>query len=220
MVASRDFGLEGSDGLLHVDGLRGGTVTEIATFLRDLENAYNAIYFYNHSIARWEDRYRHYRRFGPPEVFFNVFEQPDNEFSATSIPSDVVFPECRLELKRISIQSPGFWEFVGSLNPLQQLREYLNDRHERRKDSDYRMMAEKERLKLENDLLQRQIVEKDLEILTRQAEMMERWGFRKRDIQQMAWARLGRPLSQLGQHQDSRLIGGAASQGTIDGTLP
>ena len=31
-------------------------------------------------------------------------------------------------------ESPGFWEFLGSLNPLEVIRRYLNDRHERAKD--------------------------------------------------------------------------------------
>ena len=55
-----------------------------------------------------------------------------------------------LQLKSVVLQSPGFWEFFGKWNPLEALRLYLNDRHERRKDFAYRNQADAERLALEN----------------------------------------------------------------------
>ena len=70
-------------------------------------------------------------------------------------------PDYRLEIRRIQINSPGFWEFLGALNPLQQIREYLNDRHRRRQDHKYREQAERERLMLENEMIRRQIWEKE-----------------------------------------------------------
>src|SRR5690606_29760866 len=66
-------------------------------------------------------------------------------------------PQDRLVLNRVRIESPGFWEFLGSLNPLLHIREYLNDRHRRRQDQEYREASEKKRLELENELLQAQI---------------------------------------------------------------
>jgi len=46
---------------------------------------------------------------------------------------NIVLPSERLFFSKVNIQSPGFWEVMGSLNPLQQIREYLKDRHERKK---------------------------------------------------------------------------------------
>ena len=38
----------------------------------------------------------------------------------------------RVRVKRIEIHSPGILEFLGKLNPLEQIRLYLNDRHQRK----------------------------------------------------------------------------------------
>ncbi|ENM3796771.1 hypothetical protein NTH45_003415 [Vibrio cholerae] len=72
-------------------------------------------------------------------------------------------PEHYLEIIGVEFHSPGFWEFLGKLNPLEVLRQYLNDRHERKKDEDYRNTLEKEKLGIENDILKleftRQVIE-------------------------------------------------------------
>jgi hypothetical protein len=60
----------------------------------------------------------------------------------------------RLRLGRVSIDSPGVWEFIGKLNPLETLRLALNDFREWRKDKDYRNDAESTRLRVENLLRQ------------------------------------------------------------------
>jgi len=61
-------------------------------------------------------------------------------------------PKDLLEIASFSIHSPGFWEVLGGLNPLQQIREYLNDRHKRRQDREFREAAEKKKLEIENEL--------------------------------------------------------------------
>src|SRR5206468_3287516 len=60
--------------------------------------------------------------------------------------SESILPDDRLTIRKIQVASPGFWEFFGSLNPLQQIREYLNDRHKRRQDREYREKSEAEKL--------------------------------------------------------------------------
>jgi hypothetical protein len=189
----------GAEQTLRIKVLRGGTVTEIATFLTDLEGAYNALYAFEWTISHWQRR----RRFFPP--FF-----PDEFFGL--LPSDQdardVLPEYRLELKRVSIQSPGWLEVLGALNPLREIREYLKDRHERRKDHEYREPAEKDRLVLENDLLRRQILEKETSIFRDQVALLKEAGVSEDEIRQFIWSRLGQPLARLGRHQDTKLIEG------------
>jgi hypothetical protein len=58
----------------------------------------------------------------------------------------------------VQLTSPGFWDFLGKLMPLETIRQYLNDRHERAKDREYRNEAEEKRLDLENRLLEMKIV--------------------------------------------------------------
>ncbi|WP_298510131.1 hypothetical protein [uncultured Kordia sp.] len=62
----------------------------------------------------------------------------------------------RLFLNRVSISSPGFWEFLGKLNVFEQLRLYLNERHERKKDRDYRNRNEQKKSELSNEYMQKQ----------------------------------------------------------------
>jgi hypothetical protein len=122
---------------------------------------------------------------------------------------DTVLPEHRLFIRSVRIESPGFWEVVASLNPLQQLREYLNDRHKRRQDKEYREAAERDRLILENELIQRHVWEKENSVLGERIKLLKDMGLSDQEIRQLVWAQVGKPLAQLGRHQDSRLIGGA-----------
>ncbi len=207
-MVQRDWRLEHRDELLRIKGLRGGTISEITEFLNDMEQAYNAIYAFDLRLSYWRGS-RLYRRriFGPDEWLGLDPSFLDGRLDFSDDPSQVL-PEYRLQLTRVSIQSPGFWEFLGGLNPLQQMREYLRDRHERRKDREYRETAEKEKLKLENELLQREIIEKDTGILRDQIVILREIGLTDVEVRQVVWARLGKPLSQLGRHQDRGLIEG------------
>lgn len=207
----RDWHIGGRDGSLQIKALRGGTVTEISTFLRDAEDAYNALFLFNNQVSSLRYGRKHFRRFLEPEELFLTagFGLMSNSFFAeTGTDKESILPEYRLELTRVVIRSPGFWEFLGGLNPLQQLREYLKDRHERRKDMEFRECSEKKRLELENELLQRQILEKENSVLRGQLEIMREYGFDDGEIRQVVWRNLGPPLARLGQHQDTGLIEG------------
>lgn len=62
---------------------------------------------------------------------------PNPAFEIQSVES-MVLPSDRLVLSSVHLSSPGFWEFLGAMNPLEIIRKYLQDRHERRKDSEFR----------------------------------------------------------------------------------
>jgi hypothetical protein len=100
---------------------------------------------------------------------------------------------------------------LGSLNPLQQIREYLNDRHKRRQDKEFREAAESEKLRLENELIQRQIWEKENAVLRDRILVLKEVGYSEQEIRQLIWAQVGKPLAVLGRHQDSGLIEGAST---------
>jgi hypothetical protein len=128
--------------------------------------------------------------------------------------SDIA-PGDELELTQVEIHSPGIWEFLGQVNPLQQIREYLNDRHERRKDSEYREFSEKEKLELENQLLRKQLQREDLQILQDELGMLRELGFDENDLRQLVWQRIGQPLARLGKHQDNGLIGRSGNKNAV-----
>jgi len=189
-------------GELRIKGLRGGTISEITEFLVDFEGAYISFYSFEATLLRWRRARRYWPDFFFREELFGIGMEHDPDAPEYIVPTD------RLELSRVLIESPGFWEFAGALNPLQQLREYLKDRHERRKDHLYRESAEKERLELENELLQAQILEKEGSILRSQILTLRELGYSQEEIRELVWTRLGPPLSRLGRHQDRGLIEG------------
>ncbi|MBV9512110.1 MAG: hypothetical protein JO303_17700 [Caulobacteraceae bacterium] len=108
----------------------------------------------------------------------------------------------RLILAAVDIASPGVWEFLGSLHPLEVLRRYLNDRHERRKDRDYRETAEQRRLHLENLKLEDGIIADRI-------RLAREMGATDRDLAPLLNALVNRPLAALDKHQDRQLIGAA-----------
>ena len=67
----------------------------------------------------------------------------------------MITPQYELVLDGVSLSSPGAWDFLGKLNPLDVIRQYLTDRHERRKDKEYREAHENRKLYLENKLLEK-----------------------------------------------------------------
>ena len=193
-------------GKLIISANRGGTIAEISAFLSDLENAYIALY----SFDQIRLRQRWWRRF-PPEFLIELGYPylPLGHLTSAPLKTEMLAPNARLSLERVRIESPGFWEFAASLNPLQQIREYLNDRHRRRQDREYREESEKKRLELDNELIQRQIEKMDRDAAREWIEIMRDYGYDKEDIDKIIWMRIGNSMSRLGRHQDTRLIDGA-----------
>jgi len=182
---------------------RAGTVKELTNYLTDLENAYNSLHAldrfldYNHPESRSSRRMRH---------FIYEFGLPLNSSLKLDRSPELIKPIDTLVISRISIRSPGFWEIVGSLNPLQQIREYLKDRHERRKDIEWREANEKEKAILENELIQKQIIDYDNKLQVDRIKILKEIGFSNEEIRELIWANAGKPLMELGKHQDNGII--------------
>ncbi len=202
-------------GSLRIFTRRAGTVSEIVGLLQDIEQAYNKIFFFysfldsfdRERFFMWRLSWREWREFGFPRLFWIPFVSfPQFEYP------EAMLPEYKLEVRRIEIESPGFWEFCGALNPLQQIREYLHDRHKRRQDREYREQAERERLQLENELIRRQIWEKENSVLRERINVLREIGFSDEEIRWLIWKYVSQPLIALGKHQDLGLIENADSQ--------
>jgi hypothetical protein len=134
-------------------------------------------------------------------VAFGQSSDPLGDQSLMLLPSE------RLVLAAVELHSPGFWDFVGKVNPLRILLEYLRDRHERRKDKDYRNSAEAEKLRLENERRHLENQQLAMEVLQRHITLARGLGISRRDLVPLVNARVLAPLDRLAQLQDSGLIG-------------
>jgi hypothetical protein len=105
----------------------------------------------------------------------------------------------QLVLSAVKLSSPGFWEFLGKLNPLEVMRQYLNDRHERRKDREYRESAEERRLRLENLKLEN-------EVISGRIRIAKELGATDRDLAPLLNELVNKPLLSLDRHQDKDVI--------------
>jgi hypothetical protein len=107
------------------------------------------------------------------------------------------------------MKSPGYWDFLGKLNPLEVTRQYLQDRHERRKDREYREAAEKRRLDLDNTLLENKVIKERIEIA-------KNLGATEEDLAPLLNELVIKPVRELDRYQDR----GAIETGEIVKGLP
>jgi hypothetical protein len=105
----------------------------------------------------------------------------------------------RLVIAEVDLHSPGFWNFLGNLNPLEVIRQYINDRHERRKDKSYRESAEARKLELENLKLEN-------EVLRERIKIAKELGATEQDLAPLLNELVFRPLRALDRHQDRGVI--------------
>src|SRR5262249_41492767 len=113
---------------LRIRSSRLGEVGEVVRYLQEVENAYNHIFAFDLTVEEAKERY------GEETFSWRPRRQTSRTLRQIRDPLSVVLPENRLRLHAVSIQSPGFWEFLGTLNPLETIRKYLGDRYERKKD--------------------------------------------------------------------------------------
>jgi hypothetical protein len=107
---------------LRINAEGGVPVSSARELLASMEHAYNGLLILQ-SMAE-------------PRGMSNPSWIPAADFSVEAS-SGMVLPKDRLVLSAAALSSPGFFEFLGSLNPLEVIRKYLVDRHERRKDREY-----------------------------------------------------------------------------------
>jgi hypothetical protein len=169
-------------------------VEEVVKFLSSFENAYNHVYAFDLLIKQLNGSYE--------ASTYRYSKSGVRSIRLIKRPSDVVLPEDQLRLSRIVIESPGFWDAIGAFSPLETIRHYLNDRHERRKDREYRESLEAERLQLEKDKLRTEIVKARVGLLRDVGVPEDR-------IRTALTHYVVIPLAELEKHQDSGLIDGA-----------
>ncbi len=181
--------------VIRVDASRLGEVQEIMTYLRVIEDTYNHLCAFGLIMDDFMKKYA-------KELAYSWPTDKARSIRTIKIPSNVIMPEERLVLHRVRVESPGFWDFLGKLNPLEVLRQYLSDRHERRKDKAYREGFEAERMRLDNERLKTQVVNE-------QADLLREHGVPEDRIREALVRHLIGPLKEIDRFQDSHLIAGA-----------
>jgi hypothetical protein len=106
---------------LDIIALRAGQVRDIVGYLQALESAYNNIYALDVLIeqATGQGEVRYWTRTRRRSI------KPVKD------PHELVLPEDRLSLISVSIQSSGFWAFLGAVNPLETIRKWMVDQERR-----------------------------------------------------------------------------------------
>lgn len=195
-------------GFLRIDGRGGVTAEQMRELLTVLDGAYASVSradaFVRRELAVARAARRWARHWGPPELFLPLAAyRVGGPAAIESIP--VGHP---LVVSQVTLRSPGFWEFMGSLNPLEVLRQYLNDRHERRKDDTFRSPAEAERLAIENASLKLDVVRQYLDL---QREYADELGAVE-GLQDEIVGAIRPALGRLGEVDDRRLIEGPSAR--------
>lgn len=156
---------------LRVDIIEEPLVSDLRDLLETLERSYNGLLTFENSIDSFVERMRRLepllrrtwflRDLDRPEFLELLPADPRYGLAVTTADRDLstlILPRDRLVLARAQLSSPGFVEVVGSLNPLEVIRKHLEDRHKRRQDRDYRELAERRRLELDNLILETEAV--------------------------------------------------------------
>ena len=157
----------GSQARLRFQGDSPVGLDEVCATLAALDGAYRAVDHYKNlvrSAKLWaaEPRFGLWVREGPPRKGTAFW---------TGLVTERFDDELGLDLVSVVIESPGFWEFIGALNPLEQLRGYLVERHERMKDREYRNDAERRRLDAEASISEAAIRSAQVEVTLKEFEV-------------------------------------------------
>lgn len=212
--------IENSQALLVVDSEGGFPVYRVRDFLRTIDAAYNYLYVAGLLIAN-----EYLRR----EAFSWIKSEQERRFGRLVPKAD------RLILKSVELHSPGNWKFLGLSDVVEQLRLYLQDRHERKKDKTYRIDEDKRSLILANELkaldIARQHLElekegyrrkheeenlqldtrlKEGELVKQRIEIAKAMGATEEELRGIFERFMRQPLEALDKYQDAGLIAGAS----------
>jgi len=106
-------------------------LSEARALLDAMQGAYDGLTAFNTISEDYINAYRRQERYGFPfRIYGPALSLPTQHIPAAQV---VAFDQVII-LQRVQLSSPGFWEFLGAWNPLDQIRRYLNDRHQRKLD--------------------------------------------------------------------------------------
>lgn len=172
--------------ILRVRTIGPSEVEHIVSFLYALNEAYVCLYRFHRLIETAVG----YSKKGIPFSVIDILNGKN---------ASVILPGNRLVLRSVTISSPGGWEFLGSLNPLETLRKYYQDKHERKKDAAYRAALEADEHSLRNEALRNKVI-------AEQIKMLKSLGVSDEDIREVALQLFKRPLNRLDIEADHQVM--------------
>jgi hypothetical protein len=193
-------------GSLRIESSGGWPVTDVVEFLDSFRSAYEGLMILDALLRSFTQEAQRFGR----RIPYTLGEYPDLSFYSLSMPSlaltlpqevfaHLIRPQDRLILLRARFSSPGFWEFMGSLNPLEVVRKYLDDRHRRRQDREYREGQERRRLELDNLLLENQVFRERI-------QLAQELGLPGEALVPLINRFVGEPMQRLGTTEDRGVI--------------
>lgn len=192
--------------ILVVESEGGIRLSDVRKFLAEIEDAYNRILLFLNLIdslrlsqltARTLPLAARFVEYGPAALAFGGAVKPIH-FTKSSVAA-MVGKSQLLILKSVHLGSHGNWKLLGVSDSLEVLRKFLNDRHERRKDKDYREATDEERRHLENELLR-------THVLAEKIKMARQLGATDEDLAPLLNELLYEPLDGLATFQDRGII--------------
>jgi hypothetical protein len=193
------------DSVLLLPGAGGVEAARIRDLVGAVHDAHSGLIAYDRIVSR--GRYREY-------LVAPWFFEPETTWLQSGwrgLADSIVLEDERLVVASVELSSPGVWTFLGALNPLETLRKYLDDRHGRRQDREYREAEEKRQLKLENDA-------REIAVLRQRLELAREYGVPDEQAVALLQQLVGLPLGRLGELQDQGVIDG--SQARIEQLRP
>lgn|GEM_PF-3573772 len=178
---------------LRIHGDNDALVGDISSFLQNLERAYNSAYVLDSIIEEAEELSRMGTAPTIPlrNQLWMLWWPPTPEKVASMVPK-----ADRLRFSSVESHSPGCWNFLGKLNPLDVIQQYLNRRQQ---DREYGSSANARSLDLENQNL-------ELNIFERRITFLKQLGASDKDLALLREHLLAKSLQQLNPYQDQGLI--------------
>jgi hypothetical protein len=194
--------------VVHSDGQSNLSVRHVADFLNAIEEAYNGLLVFENLLESYgsvqdermrRTRLRDIRRFG------QLLTTRESLRRATL----VIDSRSRLRIEGIEVGSPDFWSFIGKAIPFETIRQFLQDRHERRKDREYKESAEERKLELDNEMKEEEIEERKLsnelkriEVFDSKIEIAKKLGATEKDLEPLLRNLFYKPLKRLDKFHD------------------
>lgn len=190
--------------LLYIEAEGEVEALDVSNYLEALNDAYNRICYFNYlETFRFKDIEEYLRYFMHIDSLEADYERFLKEDFGSNLNAKHEYEwSTKLIIREVHLSSPGFWSFLGALNPLEVLRNLLNDQHERRKDRKYREQAEARKLELENRLLEVSYLDKLLNLPPNRNIPAEK-------LNKIVEPFIRKSLLTLEEYQDRKLLGKA-----------